>query len=363
MKIKGNQTLAERTTERTNGLRTMRYFPIFLDLNDRTVIVVGGGEEALRKIRLLLKTNAELRVIAPALHDEIAGEPRVQWLARRFSPELLAGATLVYSTDADLHEEVAAAARLQDIPVNAVDAPGISSFITPSIVDRDPLVVAVGTEGNAPVLAVGLRAKIDAALPAELGKLAVAAGALRERVAGLFPAERRRRAFWQTFFFGAPRNAFMRGDQLGYARAVETALEFHREAMPGRVAFLGLADNDSGLVTLKAQRRLLEADVIIYAPEVAPVILDLARRDAVRIVADDTEAPALLIAEAQAGRIAVRIAMGLEEVSLVESAGVAVEVLPMGVPGTQPSTARHSAEVVPFPIRSDIREAVMRAAS
>ena len=127
----------------------MRYFPIFFDLKGRKVVVVGGGEEALRKVRLLLKTSARISVIAPLLHDELASEPRVEWLARRFAPHLLDDAALVYSADPELNRLVSVEAKARGIPVNVIDGAEISTFITPSIVDRDPVVVAIGTEGTA----------------------------------------------------------------------------------------------------------------------------------------------------------------------------------------------------------------------
>ncbi len=143
----------------------MRYFPIFVDLKGRRVVVVGGGEEATRKIRLLLKTEAVIEVIAAELHPELAANDRIRWAAKAFDAALLEGAALVYSADKDLNPTVSAAAQARGIPVNAVDEADISTFIVPSIVDRDPVVVAIGTEGTAPVLAQGIRARIDGMLP------------------------------------------------------------------------------------------------------------------------------------------------------------------------------------------------------
>ena len=222
----------------------MRYFPIFIDLGGKTVIVVGGGEEALRKVRLLLKTTAAIEVIAPALHDELAAEARVHWRARHFEPRLLDGATLIYGADPALNAAVAEAARARGIPVNAVDAPEISSFITPSIVDRDPLVVAIGTEGTAPILARGLRAKIDALLPTGLGRLAATAGDLRQRIAAELSSAGRRRSFWQSYFFGPARDAFLAGDQPGYRGAMETALAENTAGHPGQVTFICTVHSD-----------------------------------------------------------------------------------------------------------------------
>ena len=208
----------------------MRYFPVFMDLRGKAVMVVGGGEEALRKIRLLLKTEAAIQVIAAELHEELAKEPRVLWRARAYDAALLHGAALVYSADASLNDQVASDARGLGIPVNAVDEPEISTFIVPSIVDRDPVVVAIGTEGAAPVLGQGLRARIDAMLPQTLGGLASAAAALRERVAHSIPAGNRRRSFWQRFFFGDVREAFIASDSCAYLAGVENL--FAEEAQP-----------------------------------------------------------------------------------------------------------------------------------
>ena len=262
----------------------MRYFPIFYDLEGRKVVVVGGGEEALRKVRLLLKTNARILVIAPLLHDELASEPRVEWLARRFAPNLLDGAALVYAADPELNNLVSVEAKARGIPVNVIDGAEISTFITPSIVDRDPVIVAIGTEGTAPVLGQGIRARIDAMLPNALGALAKKANALRPRVANEVPRGSRRRSFWNRFFFGPIRDAAIAGDEAGYAHELNIALNDEAKPSMGRVSLVGAGPGDPELLTLKAQRKLQEADVIVYDGLVGSGILELARRDAVRIV-------------------------------------------------------------------------------
>jgi uroporphyrin-III C-methyltransferase/precorrin-2 dehydrogenase/sirohydrochlorin ferrochelatase len=141
----------------------MRYFPLFLDLDGGTVLIVGGGLEALNKARLLAKTQARLHVVAPALEAELAAmveNGRVRWIARAFDSKLLEHVSAVFTSDRLLNVEVAAAARARRIPVNVVDEPELSTFLVPSIVDRDPVVIAIGTEGTSPVLGQGIRAKI-----------------------------------------------------------------------------------------------------------------------------------------------------------------------------------------------------------
>jgi uroporphyrin-III C-methyltransferase / precorrin-2 dehydrogenase / sirohydrochlorin ferrochelatase len=323
----------------------MRYFPIFVDLKDRRVVVVGGGEEATRKIRLLLKTEAKIEVIATELHPELAENARIVWAAKAFDPALLAGAALVYSADKELNQTVSAAAQARGIPVNAVDEADISTFIVPSIVDRDPVVVAIGTEGTAPVLAQGIRAKVDAMLPHSLGKLATRAQSLREKVAALVPAGNRRRAFWQSFFFGAPRAALDGGDEVAFDLAFNDAIYSEGKPADGRVSLVGAGPGAPELLTLKAHRKLQEADVIVFDRLVSPGILELARRDAVRIPVGKTPFEAspkqseindILVREAQKGLHVVRLkggdpyifGRGGEEQAALEAAGIPVDVVP-----------------------------------
>ena len=290
----------------------MRYFPIFYDLEGRKVVVVGGGEEALRKVRLLLKTNARILVIAPLLHDELRSEPRVEWLAQSFAPNLLDGAALVYAADPELNNLVSVEAKARGIPVNVIDGAEISTFITPSIVDRDPVIVAIGTEGTAPVLGQGIRARIDAMLPNALGVLARKASVLRPRVANELPQGNRRRSFWNRYFFGSIRDAAIAGDEVGYAHELNIALTDEAKPSVGRVSLVGAGPGDPELLTLKAQRKLQEADVIVYDGLVGSGILELARRDAVRIVTNNIplKTNAILIREARGGKHVVLLVSG-----------------------------------------------------
>src|SRR5262249_49095312 len=215
----------------------------------------------------------------------------------------------------------------------------------PSIVDRDPVVIAIGTEGTSPVLGQGLRTKIEAMLPQALGKLAKAASDLRVRVAQHVPHGERRRSFWNRYFFGAIREAFLAGDRPPYARELEAALAELSSPSLGRVSLVGAGPGDPELLTLKAQRKLQEADVIVHDRLIGPGILELARRDAVRIPVGKTpfapspkqsEINAILIREAQAGRLVVRLkggdpyifGRGGEEQAALAAEGIPVDVVP-----------------------------------
>jgi uroporphyrin-III C-methyltransferase/precorrin-2 dehydrogenase/sirohydrochlorin ferrochelatase len=340
----------------------MRYFPIFLDLKDRPVVVVGGGEEALRKVRLLLKTEARIALVAPALHADLAAEPRVNWIARHYHAGLLDGATLVYAADRELAPRVADDAGALGIPVNAVDDPENSTFIVPSIVDRDPVVVAVGTEGKAPILGQGLRARIDALLPTSLGALAEAGAGLRQRAGAAIAEPTRRRAFWQRFFFGDVRDAFVAGESCNYLAGVDGLLRAEDRPAQGRVSFIAAPGSDSDLLTLRAQRKLIEADVIVHDRLIAPAILEVSRRDAVRIAVRGElydGASDILIAEARAGRRVVRLSAGapsLEETVSVAAEGIAFEAVP--------GVVVEESEVVESPATpASVRFEVQRAAS
>jgi uroporphyrin-III C-methyltransferase / precorrin-2 dehydrogenase / sirohydrochlorin ferrochelatase len=323
----------------------MRYFPIFMDLQGRRVVVVGGGEEATRKVRLLLKTDARIEIIAPELHDELRASDRITWVAKAFAPALLDGAALVYSAEAELNAVVSAEAQARGIPVNAVDEADISTFIVPSIVDRDPVVIAIGTEGTAPVLGQGIRAKVDQMLPAGLGNLARKAASLREHVAGVVPHGNRRRSFWQSFFFGPLRDAVLEGDDKAFDHQFDIAISADAAPAVGRVSLVGAGPGDPELLTLKAHRKIQEADVIVYDRLVSPAVLEMARRDAVRIPVGKTPfAPSpkqdeindILLREAQKGLHVVRLkggdpyvfGRGAEEQAHLEAAGIAVDVVP-----------------------------------
>jgi uroporphyrin-III C-methyltransferase/precorrin-2 dehydrogenase/sirohydrochlorin ferrochelatase len=324
----------------------MRYFPLFIDLKARRVLVVGGGEEALRKIRLLLKTDARIELVAHDLHPELtdlAIGGNIAWIGRYFDPAQLDGAACVFvSAGEELNAQVSREAHQRDILVNVVDEAERSSAIVPAIVDRDPLVIAVGTEGAAPVLAQGIRNELETELPPFLGALTKAAGAMRERVVRQVPAGNARREFWRRFFFGSIRDAYARGPS-----AFNGELDAALSAKPpsGVVSLVGAGPGDPELLTLKAQRKLREADVIVFDRLIGPKILEYARRDAVRIPVGKSpkkpsisqrEINAILVREAKADRNVVRLkggdpyvfGRGGEEQAALEAAGIPVEIVP-----------------------------------
>ncbi len=154
----------------------------------------------------------------------------------------------------------------------------------PSIIDRDPLVVAIGTEGKAPILGQGLRAKFDAILPQKLGSLAARGGTLRDAVARSLPAGNVRRGFWRRFFFGDVGDAFLNGENARFELMTHRLLERQAVEPQSRISFVTAGNGDPEMLTLKGHRRLQEADVIMHDADVPAPVLELARRDALRIV-------------------------------------------------------------------------------
>jgi uroporphyrin-III C-methyltransferase/precorrin-2 dehydrogenase/sirohydrochlorin ferrochelatase len=267
----------------------MRHFPIFLDLRGRRVVLAGGGEAALAKLRLILKSEAHVTVFAAEPAPDIAAwdaEGRLRLVRRAFAPGDALCASLAYAASEDDAEDarVASLARADGALVNVVDNLDASAFITPAIVDRDPVTVAIGTEGAAPVLARKIKADLEAQLPASLGLLARIGQGFRA-AANALPMGRKRRDFWSDFYFKKGPEALAKEGKNGVERALDGLLSDHLRAAPekGRVDLVGAGPGDPDLLTMKARRLLDQADVVIYDRLVSPEILELARREALMV--------------------------------------------------------------------------------
>ncbi len=264
----------------------MKHFPIFLNLEGRHVVLSGGGDAALAKLRLLMKTQARLTVYAPAPAPEIvewARDGALDLVRRPLAPGDTRGAALFYAADEDAAEDerTSRIARADGALSNIVDNLEDSQFITPAIVDRDPVTVAIGTEGAAPVLARMIKADLEARLPATLGPLARAASAFR-RMAEALPAGRARRSFWTEFFFRSGPDALDRSRAADLGQVLDAQLNAHLAARDhaGRVIFAIVGARDPELLPLKTRNILHEADLVLHDTDISPQILDLARREA-----------------------------------------------------------------------------------
>lgn len=278
----------------------MKNFPMFLKMQDRRVIVIGGGEQAAQKTRLMLKTEAEIVLYAETLEPELAGLAAQGAIVHRCgAPDAAAftSAILVFSaTDCPkLGAQHAALAKQTNTLINVVDMPEFCEAMTPSIVDRDPVVVAIGTEGTAPVLGRLIKSDIEALLEPELGAFARFAGRMRAQVAQKIDIAERR-FFWRWVFSGAARKEFRAGHHLHAFEIVKTAIEQSQlESGAGSTEWLCVESQNTDDITLGGLRKLQEADTIFYARHKHDRVLELARRDAVR-VAYDTALPKQQIA-------------------------------------------------------------------
>lgn len=303
----------------------MRHFPIFLDLRGRRVVLAGGGEAALAKLRLLLKTEAKITVFAPDPAPEIVEwdtARKLRLVKRAFAPGDALCASLAYAASEDDAEDarVGSLARADGALVNLVDNLEGSAFITPAIVDRDPVTVAIGTEGAAPVLARRIKADLEAALPTSLGLLARIGQGFR-RAADALPMGRKRRDFWADYYFNKGPEALAKHGETGVELALGDLLVDHLNAAPGsgRVDLVGAGPGDPDLLTLKARKLLDRADVVIYDRLVSAEILELARREALMIdvgkkgfgpSAKQADICALMIEHAAQGAHVVRLKSG-----------------------------------------------------
>ncbi|GAC1630029.1 MAG: siroheme synthase CysG [Nevskia sp.] len=324
-----------------------RYFPISLRLDGARVVVVGGGEIAARKLRLLLKTGPKAEVVARELNPELQAwlaDGTLRHLAREFEPAQLDGARLVVAAtdDAALNRAVAAAATARNIPVNVVDNPGPSSFITPAIIDRLPMQIAISTGGAAPVLARRLRERIEALLPANYGRLADFMQSRRARAKAAL-ATPERRALWERFLDGPGAEALLAGDEPAADAALE-ALIADRASL-GEVYLVGAGPGDPDLLTFRALRLMQQADVVLYDRLIGAGILELVRRDAERIfvgkrrnqhTVPQDEINSELVRLAKQGKRVLRLkggdpfifGRGGEEIETLAAAGVPFQVVP-----------------------------------
>ncbi|MCY6379222.1 siroheme synthase CysG [Hoeflea prorocentri] len=333
----------------TYGNRKLSTFPAFFNVAEKKVAVFGNGEEAYAKTRLLANTAAAIAVYADHPEAAFADYLRKNAIARiaeAYDPAHLTHATLVFAAtgEADLDARIVTDARAVKIPANAVDQPDYCDFLTPALVNRAPVAVAIGTEGAGPVLAQMIRARVDQMLSPTLGTLAGLAESYRGAVDMTLPRGATRRQFWRHFFSGRVRDDVEAGD-LSAARKSANRLLHGTDKAEGYVWLVGAGPGAEDLLTLRAQRVLMEADVILYDALVPETIVDMGRRDAERISVgkrkgchskSQAEISALIVELAEKGKRVVRLKSGdplvygraAEEMSALRDAGIAYEIVP-----------------------------------
>ncbi len=328
----------------------MQYLPLFHNLRGRPCLLIGGGQIALRKARLLVAAQAQVHLLAPQVLPELATliqQHQGQVELGSYHLAALTGKVLVIcATDNKaVNQQVSQDCQARQLPVNVVDSPELCSVITPAIVDRSPLMIAFSSGGEAPVLARMLRAKIESALPARLGELAQFASAFRHAVKAAFGDGEQRRRFWEKTLSGPIAEQVLSGNTAGAEQALHQLLANPASETGGEVYLVGAGPGDPELLTFKALRLMQQAEVVLYDRLVSEPILNLVRRDAERIYVgkrrnhhalEQTDINQLLLKLAQEGKRVLRLkggdpfifGRGGEEIELLAAAGIPFQVVP-----------------------------------
>ncbi|MDI1310011.1 MAG: siroheme synthase CysG [Methylotenera sp.] len=269
----------------------MQALPIFINITQRRCVVIGGGDVAARKVTMLLKANAAVVLYSPELCHELSdlvSGGKINHINANFEPSQLDGACLVIAAtdDVAVNTAVSAAAMALNIPVNVVDSPALCTFTMASIVERSPIVIAISSEGNAPVLARYIRTKIETMLPASYGRIAEIAGEFRDKVKAKFATTQQRRIFWEGVLQGPIVERILSGQDEAARRALDNLLADDQSSDKtdpkhhGEVYLVGGGPGDPDLLTFRALRLMQQCDVCVYDKLVSPEVMELVRRDA-----------------------------------------------------------------------------------
>lgn len=330
----------------------MDYFPLFLDARSLRCLIVGAGEVAARKLELIMKTPAHITVVAPWACDTVkrlAKDEKVTLIEREFIDSDLTEKDMVFiATDKSAtNQAIHDLAREQKVLVNVVDNTPLCQFITPSIVDRSPIVIAMSSGGVAPVLLRYLRQKLETVLPANLSKLGAFSEKFREKVKQTLNGVTARRYFWEDVLDGDIAEMVEKGQDSKADAAFETALTAaaQNNKVQGQVYLVGAGPGDPDLLTFRALRLMQKADVVVYDRLVSPQILELVRRDAEKIYVGKAKSNhslpqddinQLMVDEAKKGNRVVRLkggdpfifGRGGEEIQTLIQHGIEFQVVP-----------------------------------
>lgn len=328
----------------------MRYLPIHVDTKDARILIIGGEGAAEAKLRTLIKTDADIVVIAPEISPEItrwAEAGLLSWTERHFETVDLIGIRLVYvATEDDIYNaEIAELVRSKGLLANAADQKDACDFITPALVDRSPVIVSIGTEGSSPSLARAIKTDLEARLPSTLGSLANIINNLRAKVKAAIPSLSGRQLFWAEIFDGKDLISQLRVSGAELTKRVDDKLAGTIKAKVGHVSLVGAGPGNPDLLTLAARQKLHSADVIVYDRLVSKGVLDFGRREAEYIYVGkepggkstpQDEINAIIIEKALEGLTVVRLKSGDplmfgradEEIEALETATIRYDVVP-----------------------------------
>ncbi len=351
----------------------MNSLPLFFNLADRPVLIVGGGDIALRKADLLERAGAKITFVALQFHADIlqrfSNTSRHQLKQHAYNASCLDGQSLVIATtnDHQVNQQVFFDAESRNIPVNVVDNPDLCRFIFPAIIDRNPITVAVSSSGKSPVLARLLRAKLESVIPKQYGELAELAGKFREKVKHTLPHLTARRQFWEQALTGNVAESVFANNPEKAEAQLQDLLQHYQENIDknpeklGKVYIVGAGAGDPELLTFKALRLMQQADIIFYDNLVSASILDLCRRDASKVyvgkkrsnhAVQQQNINQLLVEHTKQGKRVLRLkggdpfifGRGGEEAEYLVQAGVDYEI----VAGITSATAAASCAGIPL---------------
>ncbi|RMG28043.1 MAG: uroporphyrinogen-III C-methyltransferase [Gammaproteobacteria bacterium] len=330
----------------------MKYLPLFLLTSERPALVAGAGRVARRKAEFVLRAGQRVRMVAPgpfpaALHWARA-RGMLEYRQGNVEEADLEGVGLVFAAtdDREVNARLARWARQRGLHVNVADRPEEGTFIVPSVLDRDPVLVAVSTGGTSPVLARRLRARLESLIPSAYGRLARLLDAYRERARARIPDEAARRRFWEALIDGPVSELVFAGQEARARLEIETALERAQGARPeGEVYLVGAGPGDPDLLTFRALRLMQQADVVVYDRLVSKPILEMTRQDAelyyVGKQKDDHAVPQeginqMLVDLARQGKRVLRLkggdpfvfGRGGEEIETLAEHGIPFQVVP-----------------------------------
>ncbi len=329
----------------------MEFLPIFLDIKDQWVLIDGDNTGAARRAERALDAGAKVRLCAPDPCEDIRlmeGHERLELHRRAATQADLTGCRVVYGTaeDDERDAQLAAWARDAGIMVNIADRPPLCDFITPSVVDRSPVVVAISTSGAAPVIGRVLKARLEASLPYTYGGLAGFLDRFRARIAAAIPGGRERRHFWEGMVDGPVADLYLQGDEAGAAKLIEQSLDSgDKSPKLGEAYLVGAGPGNPDLLTFGALRLMQRADVVLYDRLIGPEIMSLVRRDAERIYVGkrknehtmaQEDITATMIRLAKEGHRVLRLkggdpfifGRGGEEIEGLAAAGIPFQVMP-----------------------------------
>ena len=329
----------------------MDFLPIFMNVKGHNCLVIGGGSVASRKVFMLLRAGASVSVVSPKLCQDLTirkDEGEIAHINRDFEDTDIDGCKIIIAAtnNESVNSHVSDLAKSKGIPVNVVDAPDLCSFIVPSIIDRNPVQIAISTGGASPVLARLLRSRLETFIPSSYGRLATLLESFREKVKEKFSNTDEIRTFWEHILEGPVAENLIAGKDKLARELLETAVENAKApAERGEVYLVGAGPGDPDLLTFRALRLMQQADVVVYDRLVSQGVMDLVRRDAEMIYAGkernkhtlpQENINALLVRLAQEGKKVLRLkggdpfifGRGGEEIETLTEENVSFQVVP-----------------------------------